>query len=253
MNLNEFKFYKENLELVLPIIITIVSFTSFWFISQSKMIKKLFFYRFPAKTACEKHFLFTRYTGFLLLGLLPVSLCLHYLPNYTLADYGLRYYSQTNIFSLISIIILSVILIPLVSKTAKKPKNLVNYPLIRRNIWTRKTIFINLIGWFIYLLAYEVLFRGILLIPLSHSIGVWPAIAINITIYAATHIPKGLTETIGAFLIGTILCVLTLMSQTIWIALIVHLVIAYTNSFTSLKYHPNIHFFKRPKWYQTSI
>ena len=46
-------------------------------------------------------------------------------------------------------------------------------------------------GWFLYLFGYEFLFRGVLLIPLIDPLGMWPAIAINIAVYSATHIPKG--------------------------------------------------------------
>ena len=52
------------------------------------------------------------------------------------------------------------------------------------------------LGWFIYLFGYELLFRGILLFPLVAAIGVWPAIGVNIALYSATHIPKGVEETI---------------------------------------------------------
>ena len=37
-------------------------------------------------------------------------------------------------------------------------------------------------------------------IPLIDPLGMWPAIAINIALYSATHIPKGLDETIEPFL-----------------------------------------------------
>jgi membrane protease YdiL (CAAX protease family) len=101
-------------------------------------------------------------------------------------------------------------------------------------------LFINAVGWFLYLFGYEFLFRGVLLIPLIEPLGMWPAIAINIVLYSATHIPKGLDETIGAIPLGFVLCLLTISSGTIWIAFIVHVVIAWTNTFTALKFHPDM-------------
>jgi len=85
------------------------------------------------------------------------------------------------------------------------------------------------------------LFRGVLLVPLVEPLGVWAAIAINIALYSATHIPKGLDETIGAIPLGFTLCLLTLASGTIWIAFFVHLAMAWTNSLTALKYSTEIH------------
>lgn len=111
----------------------------------------------------------------------------------------------------------------------------------------KKIVFINALGWAIYLFGYEFLFRGVLLFPLVDSIGVWPAIAVNIALYSATHIPKGLDETIGAIPLGLVLCLLTLASGTIWIAFLVHVAMAWTNSFTALKFHPEINYIKTKK------
>jgi membrane protease YdiL (CAAX protease family) len=72
--------------------------------------------------------------------------------------------------------------------------------------------------------------------------GLWLAIAINVTLYSATHIPKGLDETLGAIPLGFVLCLLTVMSGNIWISVLVHIGMAWTNSLTALKYHPEIHY-----------
>jgi membrane protease YdiL (CAAX protease family) len=180
-------------------------------------------------------------------------ICLIWLPSYTLADYGFRVDPESTLFSLGCLFVLAIIIIPLVIKNAKKAENLKNYPQIRSKIWTRKTMLINLFGWFIFLLAYEFLFRGLLLFPLADSLGVWPAIAINSSLYAATHIPKGLVETVGALLFGTLICIITIISGSIWTAFMAHLIISWTNSITALKYHPKIHFYSIPKWHQTSF
>ena len=174
------------------------------------------------------------------MGILPTILCLVFLPKLTLADLGLTFIYKTAQFSIFWISGLSILIIPLVYFSAKKPKNLVNYPQIRAKVWTKKMIFINALGWFLYLFGYEFLFRGILLIPLIEPLGMWPAIAINIALYSATHIPKGLDETVGAIPLGFVLCLLTISSGTIWIAFIVHVVMAWTNTFTALKFHPEM-------------
>jgi len=63
-------------------------------------------------------------------------------------------------------------------------------------------------------------------------------------LYATTHIPKGLRETLGALPLGLVLCLLTLTSGTIWIAFFVHLAMALTNSFAALKFHPDMVYVK---------
>ena len=174
------------------------------------------------------------------MGILPTFLILIVLPELTLADLGFTLIYETSLFSLLWILGLSILIIPLVYFSAQKPKNLVNYPQIRAKVWSKKMLFINALGWFLYIFGYEFLFRGVLLIPLIEPLGMWPAIAINIALYSATHIPKGLDETIGAIPLGFVLCLLTISSGTIWIAFIVHVVMAWTNTFTALKFHPDM-------------
>jgi membrane protease YdiL (CAAX protease family) len=94
------------------------------------------------------------------------------------------------------------------------------------------------------LFGYEFLFRGVLLFPLVEAIGLWPAIAVNIAIYSATHIPKGLTETIGAIPLAIVLCLIGVQTGNIWVAVFVHIAMAWTNTLITFKKHPDMHFVK---------
>ena len=229
-----------DLRISLPLLLTLAFFSIYWFTSKSEKIKKRFYDKYDHDQASLKHIFFTKYFGFISMGILPTIFCLVFLPELTLADLGLTFIYKTAQFSIFWILGLSILIIPLVYFSAKKPKNLVNYPQIRAKVWTKKMVFINALGWFLYLFGYEFLFRGILLIPLIEPLGMWPAIAINIALYSATHIPKGLDETVGAIPLGFVLCLLTISSGTIWIAFIVHVVMAWTNTFTALKFHPEM-------------
>ncbi|MBK8558078.1 MAG: CPBP family intramembrane metalloprotease [Lewinellaceae bacterium] len=75
--------------------------------------------------------------------------------------------------------------------------------------------------------------------------GVWPAIAINTSLYAITHVPKGETEGIGAIPLGVLFCLITLESGTIWVAVLVHWVMSLSNEWLSLKHHPEIGLVKK--------
>ena len=228
-------------QIFVPIVAALVFFVMYWFTAQSTAIKERFEKKYDPDTASLKHIFFTKYFGFISMGILPTIVCLIMIPNISLADYGLTIIPKTLGFTTIWTVGLCALVIPLAFFSAKKPKNLVNYPQIRAKEWTKKTLFLNLLGWALYLFGYEFLFRGTLLIPLIEPLGIWPAIAINIALYSATHIPKGLDETIGAIPLGLVLCLLTVASGTIWIAFIVHVAMAWTNSLTALKYHPEIH------------
>lgn len=231
-----------DLDTFLPVILSLVFFVIYWFTAQSEKIKAFFYKKLEFDKASVQHIFFTKYFGFLSMGVAPLITCLVLLEGSTPADYGLTIISETTFYSFVWTLGLSVLVIPIAYLSAKKPKNLVNYPQIRAKEWTNRTVFINALGWALYLFGYELLFRGTLLFPLVDSIGVWPAIAINIALYSATHIPKGLDETIGAAPLGLVLCLLTLASGTIWIAFFVHVAMAWTNSFTALKFHPDIHY-----------
>jgi membrane protease YdiL (CAAX protease family) len=243
----DFSWRKNDIIIFLPIILSLVFFVIYWFIAQSNKIKNFFYSNFPFDEASVKHIFFTKYIGFLSMGILPITICLFALPNYSLADYGLTFIPETTFFSIVWTLGLTLLVVPIAYLSAKKPKNLINYPQIRAKVWNNKIVFINAIGWAMYLFGYELLFRGTLLFPLVDTIGVWPAIAINIALYSATHIPKGLDETIGAIPLGLVLCLLTLQSGTIWIAFFVHLAMAWTNSFTALKFHPEINYQRSKK------
>ena len=229
-----------DLKICLPIILTLVFFSIYWFTSKSEKIKRIFYNKYDYDQASLKHIFFTKYFGFFSMGILPTFLILIVLPEFTLADLGFTLIYETFLFSFLWILGLSILIIPLVYFSAQKQKNLANYPQIRAKVWTKKMLFINALGWFLYLFGYEFLFRGVLLIPLIETLGMWPAIAVNIALYSATHIPKGLDETIGAIPLGFVLCLLTISSGTIWIAFIVHVVMAWTNTFTALKFHPDM-------------
>lgn len=234
----------SNLQVVLPIMLALIFFVVYWFTAQSVKIKASFYKKYDADNASIKHIFFTKYFGFLSMGAAPTIILLLFVPEISLAKLGLTIIYETSLFSIVWILGLSALVVPLAYVSAKKPKNLVNYPQIRAKIWTKKTLFINIIGWALYLFGYEFLFRGILFIPLIEPLGLWTAIAINTALYSATHIPKGLDETIGAIPLGIVLCLLTVASGTIWIAFFVHVAMAWTNSLTALKFHPEIHFKK---------
>ncbi|MCX6297031.1 MAG: CPBP family intramembrane metalloprotease [Bacteroidetes bacterium] len=107
---------------------------------------------------------------------------------------------------------------------------------MRLKEWNKKRISINILAWASYLFAYEFMFRGILLITCYHSFGFWPAVAINLSLYSATHIPKGLTETIGAIPYGLLLCFITISTGSIAVSFLTHLALALSNDYFSV-YH----------------
>ncbi|MEN9699546.1 MAG: hypothetical protein RLZZ301_744 [Bacteroidota bacterium] len=230
---------------VLPIYLALIGFIIFWFGSKSEKIKAYYFKKHNHDEAWLRFIFMTKWLGFFAMGLIPLLILCITDHSHSLSFYGLIPNTDTLLFSLLWTLGLSIIVIPLASFSAKKPKNLINYPQIRAKVWTKRTLVLNLFGWFIYLFGYELMFRGWLLFPLIESYGVATAIAINIALYSATHIPKGLDETLGAIPLGLVLCLLTIQSGDIWIAVLVHVAMSWSNSLTALKHHPDIHYTSR--------
>jgi len=240
--ISDFSWQEGDLTAFLPIILATVFFSVYWFTAKSEKLKSWFYERYNFDKASVSHISFNRIVGFLAMGVIPAIISLIFMKGYSLVSFGLSFKAGTTLFSLAWILGLSMLVMPLAYFSAKKPKNLLNYPQIRAKVWTNRIVIINALTWTLYLLGYEFLFRGLLLFPLVEQLGVWPAIAVNIALYSATHIPKGLDETVGAIFLGLVLCLLTLASGTIWIAFLVHVAMALTNSFTALKFHPEIHY-----------
>ena len=238
----DLSFHYNDFRICLTLGISLLGFTVFWFVSKSKKIEAECTAKYSPEIASEKFILFTKYWGFVWMGVIPALVCFVFLKDYSFSDYGVTWNSATTLTSLYWILGLGTFVTVINFFNAKKPKSQSMYPQIRTKVWSKKLLIKYFTGWFFYLLGYEFMFRGILFFPLVDTIGVWPAIAVNTAMYSATHIPKGQDETIGAAILGIVLCLLTLQTHTIWIALFVHVALAWTNSWFAL-YHN-----KEVKW-----
>jgi membrane protease YdiL (CAAX protease family) len=109
------------------------------------------------------------------------------------------------------------------------------YPQFKVNQWTLSHKFITYATWILYVAAYEFMFRGVLLFGTVEEIGYYPAIILNVFLYAFVHIPKGGKEVLGCVLMGPILCILALKTHSIVIPIIVHVVLCLSNEFFSIR------------------
>lgn len=234
----DFNFSTKDFNIALSVISTLLFFIIYWFVAQSKRIKNFFEDKYDTDQASYRFIVFTKFFGLISMGFFPAIICITFIPDCSLKSIGLYINPATTYFSLVWISALLLIVVPLTYFSAKNPKNWKNYPQIRAKYWTNRMLIMNGVGWFVYLFGYELLFRGILLFVLEDEMGLWPAIIINVAMYSATHIPKGLDETIGAIPLGFVLCILTLLSGTIWIAFFVHVAMAWTNTYTSFYFNP---------------
>jgi len=170
-------------------------------------------------------------------GIVPAILILSLLPT-TFRDYGtlLDQPAETLLWGLL----FAMLIIPLILLRGKAPSNLAAYPQIRSKKWNMSIVVLSALTWVGYLLCYEFFFRGFLLFACQRALGIIPAIAINVLIYAIAHIPKGKFETIGAIPLGLVLCVLTIKTGSIWFAFLAHVIMALANEWLALYHNKNI-------------
>lgn len=74
------------------------------------------------------------------------------------------------------------------------------------------------------------------------SSGTGIALAVNVIAYSAVHIPKGLGETPGAVPFGLLLCMLALLTGSILLPFLVHLSLALSAGFFSIRHNPEMKF-----------
>jgi membrane protease YdiL (CAAX protease family) len=232
--------HMEDLRLVIPIAGCLFSFILYWFIRKSDKLKQKFLNKYGDERGSSLFILFAKYVGFVSMGLLPAIAYFIAFPDTSLSDIGLVLKTETLPATLVWIAIAGAVLIPLMFFSSRKPATMAVYPEVRAKEWNIKMVIGYLASWAAYLLGYEILFRGLLLFPLVERIGLWPAIAVNIAMYSGTHIPKGPAETIGAIPLGTLFCLLSVQTGSIWCAFFIHVIMAWTSSLTALKYNPEM-------------
>lgn len=208
-----------------------IGFATYWFLALSEKIKASFFKKYIEEKAWIRYVVYQKMMGVLFMGFIPGIILLS-ISDYSLTDLGLNLNNLKE--SLIYIGVMGSLIIIINYFVSRNPFNLSMYPQMRIKHWHSKRIFVNALAWAAYLFAYEFMYRGLLLIVCYHSFGFWPAVAINLSFYSATHIAKGLTETIGTFPYGLLLCFITISTGSIAVAFVTHLILALTNDYFSV-------------------
>jgi len=232
---------KQELTLFIILISGLLLFYCYWLIFDSAKIKGYFHTKYDDKTAPLKHIFFTKIMGLVIMGIIPFILSFFLLDN-PITDLGFIIPDNQLSFSLKTILILSLIAIPIGFFGSKQQKSLAIYPQIRIYDWTSRSLFISLFGWVIYLLGYEFLFRGFMLLPVADILGFWPAIIVSTVLYSATHLPKGIGEAFGALPLGVLFGIVCLIGDNFWIGFFVHIIMSWSVNLASIYWNPDMKF-----------
>jgi membrane protease YdiL (CAAX protease family) len=177
-----------------------------------------------------------RLWGFLIFGCLPLSI-IFLSGTKNLSQFGLVPPKMESYFWTM---VLSLIIVPMNYFIAGTKGNLKMYPQIREVEWPFGLIVQSAVSWILYLFSYEFLFRGFLFFASLPVLGLPMAIVLNTIIYALVHLPKGYREIIGSVPLGILICYLTFITGSIWVAVFSHIVLALSSEWFSLRAHPQM-------------
>lgn len=228
--------------IAISVAVVTIAFLIYHFVSSSETVKHKIEVWFGGSETAYSLVIFKRLLGVIIYGGLPL-LAIIFIADFHLHDFGFR--RTPGISSWMWVAILSVAIIAVNYFNAPNKANLAMYPQIRIPLWNTSTLIISAITWMLYLAAYEFMFRGFLLYALYEELGMIAAIAINTSIYSLVHIPKGKAEALGAIPLGILLCYLTLITGNLLIAFLVHVVMALSNEWFSLRVHPEMKVVRR--------
>jgi membrane protease YdiL (CAAX protease family) len=218
---------------------TLLGFYGYHFFGHSTIAWNYFSNRFSGDVFQINWILFQKITGGIFMAILPIVfyvLLYHgQLPKFGINAHHLIVNWKWLLATCILIVLLS-------SRLARSPKLIQQYPQMRINKWTIQRFALSAFGWAAYLMAYEFLFRGLLLYASYQAFGTWPAIVINVAIYSAVHLPKGMGETLGAIPFGILACMLTLNTGTILIPVVAHISLAISMEYFTIKQNPDMFF-----------
>lgn len=220
---------------------TLIGFLAYHFLAQSPWLRHWIRKTSPRGLFSPNRIFAQRFLGILFLGLLPFTATwLFQTRDLDLIGLGKGDLSQ----SLRATALLSAVIVLITFFNAGKESNLDMYPQIRVKEWSWRLVFWSSLTWALYLFAYEFLFRGVLFFLVLHAEGFAVATAINVAVYALAHLPKGEKETLGAIPLGFVLCWFTFATGSIWLAVTVHVVMALSNEWLSIYYHPEMRVIK---------
>ncbi|MBK3519197.1 CPBP family intramembrane glutamic endopeptidase [Carboxylicivirga marina] len=178
-----------------------------------------------------KQFLMLRFFGTSLFAISTFVLVMLCDDKVTLINVGVF----NSWWAVVSLIVLVPVILMINYNLAKNKKHHQIYPQLSVGEWRFSLLLLNALLWGVYLFAYELFFRGVVLSISIKWMGIVVAIAFNSIIYAIAHLPKGKFEVVGSMPLGVIFCVIAYLSDSFLIVWILHFTMAVSNDFFCIK------------------
>ncbi len=135
-----------------------------------------------------------------------------------------------------------VLFIPVIALTARQESSWAHAPELRAARYGPSEVTQLVLSWTAYLLAYELLFRGILLVQLVEAFGTVRGLAVMSGLYVLAHLTKRPAEVVSTVIAGPLYGWIALESGGFWPVFAIHVVLALTSELGSAKANPDIDF-----------
>jgi membrane protease YdiL (CAAX protease family) len=223
--------FEHNVSAVLVTAIVIALYGLYYGIVYTK-VSRWIYRTFAAKlNETVFHAVFFRLSGFVIFGL-GTAFIFYTILGAKFNFLSLQIDRFNEILPWIFVLFLIAIIIPYINVRMSKQSQ---YPQFKINKWTNSYKWLSYITWTLYLMGYEFMFRGVLLFGTVESFGYYLAVILNVVLYAFVHIPKGKKEVLGCFILGPILCITALETNTIFVPIVLHIAVCLTNEYFSIR------------------
>ena len=137
--------------------------------------------------------------------------------------------------------VLFVLLFPFFWIASKRPSVQAQYPELRIKERSQRLVLMSAVSWFVYLVGYEFLFRGVILLCGIAEWGIWNGVGVMTALYVLAHLDKSADETFACFFAGPIFAFATIWDSSIWIAIFLHVFVAVGTENLAAKNNPDFH------------
>lgn len=220
---------------VYALIVVIITYYTYYFAAFSQKTLLEFQKKYTPDQSAIKLFIFQKLLGFILLG--PIA-ALFFFSFFNMSRFSIEF--SPIIPSWLIMIVFIPIIIALSYFSTRKQEIYNRMPHMRLKLWNTANLLTSLIGWGLYILSYEFIFRELLLISWTEAFGVIPAITVNLALYSAFHITNGAKETIGSIFFGLILCLVSLQTGSFLMAFILHFTLSASTEMFSIYHNPEM-------------
>ncbi len=137
---------------------------------------------------------------------------------------------------------MTVVALPFVALSGRKPAMHKLYPEIRTKEWTGRLALQSLGAWAFYLLGYEVFFRGLITLGAVALFGLWPGLSVATALYVLAHLRKDANETFACIPMGFVFGMAAVQTGSIIAPWLAHIAFASVSEIVTARTNPSVRY-----------